>query len=147
MSLFEKLAYSDNEGARYGAIRALGVVGGENEIPVLLSLLANPRPYNRQSAIMALGFVKSSKAIPVLLAVLRGSTEDAQAADRALTNLTHHQVSVDASSELGGAAAAWQSWWFLNRETALIYGPYECMTADERHPIRFLTFGAVTSYP
>jgi hypothetical protein len=28
-------------------------------------------------------------------------------------------------------AAAWQSWWFLNRETARLYGPFECMTADD----------------
>jgi HEAT repeats len=131
LPLFEKLAYSDDQGTRYGAIRALGVLGGENEIPVLLSLLANPHPYDRQNAIMALGFVQSSQAIPVLLGVLRGSSEDAHAADSALTNLTHHRVSLGESSEPAALAAAWQSWWFPHREGARVYGPYDCMTADD----------------
>jgi HEAT repeat protein len=131
LPLFEKLAYSDNEGGRYAAIRALGVVGGETEIPVLLSLLANPHPHDRQSAIMALGFVQSRKAIPLLLAALRGSSGDAQAAESALTNLTHHRVSVDESSEPAALAPAWQSWWFLNGDKARLYGPYDCMTSDD----------------
>ena len=128
--LLEKLAHDTNDGVSQQAILGLGILGGENELPLLTTLAREgATPSGRQDAIMSMGDTASLKAVPILLDFFQRPNSDASTASLiALLRLTHHQIPNAEHLTPLQIQTAWQNWWKQNQRTAHANRPFECGT-------------------
>ena len=108
-------------------VLAAAELGGDDVLPYLRGLLANPDSNVRTTAVLGLGATGGRAAVPVLLQVLKGANGDsASVTATALTELTHWKAGVAKSDPPGDAYGKWASWWQKNAESANIYSAGDC---------------------
>jgi hypothetical protein len=123
-------ADGDNDnGVRWASVRALAHIGGESELPFLISLAKDgPKAADRRAAIWSMGETGSAKAIPVLLSLFNTvRPEECYAVNQALHTLTHYQLpDVKPERKPQESQRLWEDWWAQNGSTARIYSSTEC---------------------
>jgi hypothetical protein len=104
-------------------------LGGDESLPLLLTLLDSNQKMDRIYAVQGMYVSASRKAVPVLIDLLRDRDDFvARMAPGTLVNLTHRSPVRVGPYEKDPTAQypAWSRWWILHGQTAPIYGPEEC---------------------
>lgn len=119
--------YAQNE-----AYIAAGSICREKAIPTLTSVLARDEELT-DSIATALGNTGSRGAVLPLISQLTSPDEWVRTyAESALFTLTHRTMQ-DVSTPAAAAQVSsdWRNWWFMNSESATIYGPDECPATSQ----------------
>lgn len=112
---------------------AVGRICGERAVPVLAGLLPRADQQLAQGAATALGNTGSREAIPLLINLLASRDQWVRIeAESALFTLTHRAIQ-DVSTPAAAAQVSsdWRGWWFMNSESATIYGPDQCPATQQ----------------
>lgn len=91
--------HADDPRMREHATYILGLVGGHNDVPVLLELLQDPSPNVRLQAVKALGTIGDATAVPYLLTLLH-------TADEAMSTQIFHSLVQFGVAAIPGVQAA-----------------------------------------
>jgi len=128
--LLEKLTADSNAEVRQQAILGLGLLGGEAEIPKLVSIArSGATEADRQDAIMALGYTASLRAVPILIDLfLLPDADQPSSSNYALITITHHSLLPAQQRTIPQYQTLWRQWWEQSQVTAHGYGPFECST-------------------
>ncbi len=144
--LLEKLTRDPYHDVQRTAVRALGLLGGEKELPFLNTIALSAQTMtDRQDAVMAMGDTGSLRAVPFLIKLYTLPGSDESTSEYALWTLTHHHVQPPYTRMLTPQEGqrAWQDWWTQNQHTARVYGPYDCGDLKEPSTTLWVTRGEI----
>lgn len=133
LPLLEKLTRGSDTNVRDSAIGALGLLGGEQELPLLTALALHSLTIpERFVAINAIGDSHSLKAVPVLidLAAVPDSHEPTDSYFSLLT-LTHLQFPAPDHRPVAEVQRAWMEFWRSQEPGAQAYSRYDCPNPAE----------------
>jgi HEAT repeat protein len=119
---------------RYSAARAAGELGRGEAVLSLVSLLEDPEPVVRQGAVQGLAATRSREAVPAVISMFTDEDSDVRAsAGNSFVSLTHAPEDFDSSDRATAqrAKASASLWWQLNGSLAPIYGPGDCIEAQQ----------------
>jgi len=126
--LDEAKKWEPNQARDY--VLAAAVLGGEDAMPYVVSLLGSSDPFSRGNAVMALPQTGSRHAVPLLIDLLRNHDTDlGRLASIGLIQLTHHSPFENGrlySDSPSSGYPDWMHWWLLHGGAAPIYGPSQC---------------------
>jgi hypothetical protein len=128
LPLLEKLTRDGDSNVRDSAIGALGLFGGEQELPLLTTLARGVvTDGERYVAINAIGDADSLKAVPLLndLAALPDPQEPSDSYYGLLT-LTHLQFPAPDHRPILDVQRAWLEFWRSHEQGARAYSRYDC---------------------
>ena len=124
-----RVARSSTDGDRDIAIQGTGLLGGDDAVPFLVSMLGDVDVYARVAAVRGLGLTASRKAVTVLVGLL-GQKDDRifREVTQSLAQLTHRSITPTPWSEKPSTAKynRWHDWWLAHGPTAPIYGTDQC---------------------
>lgn len=123
-----KIALRERQTNQVLAYMAAGRICRKRAIPVLLRVLSTADVSFLQGIATALGDTESRDAIPPLISLLASPNDWVRrAAEEALFTLTHRPMEdVSTPDAAAKTISDWRSWWFMNRESAQVYGPDQC---------------------
>ncbi len=129
LPLMERLLNDPYHDVQRAAVRALALLGGEKELPLLNTRVrTSTNQVDRIDAIQAMGESASLQAVPMLIDLFTlPDADEPGESDYALSMLTHEHL--PATPKLRTALESkslWQAWWVQNERTARAYSPYEC---------------------
>ncbi len=130
LPVLETLVYDPYHDVQRTAVRALGILGREHELPLLNKLAHERRAEgDRADAIQAIGNSGTLKAVPLLIALYTSpNANEPGLPDYALLTLTHHDLpAIGRPRTPAEARAAWSEWWLQNKTTAHAYSLYDCI--------------------
>lgn len=109
-------------------VDAAAASGGEESLPLLLSLMQSPdRTFTHVNAVSAFGYTAARAAIPILLDLLRsGESDIEQRVYLALRQLTHLTGDTPLGEHPHGLYSRWAAWWYFEGQTAPIYRANPC---------------------
>ncbi|MGH9734797.1 MAG: HEAT repeat domain-containing protein [Candidatus Acidiferrales bacterium] len=129
-----RIAAHTKQNTQSEAYIAAGRICREKAIPTLTSVPAGADEELAESIATALGNTGSREAMRPLIELLTSRSQFVRVeAESALFTLTHraiHDVSTPAAA--AQVQSDWRSWWFMNSESATIYGPDQCPSTQER---------------
>ena len=123
------IAQGSLNGTRDLAIRSVGLLGGDEAIPFLSSVLREPGVYGRVAAVRGLSITASRSAVTILIELLRDPDESIfREVTQGLAQLTHRSITPEPWGETPSADEyrRWHDWWLLNGLTAPIYSTDSC---------------------
>ena len=112
---------------------AAGRICRQKAVPALAALLPSADQQLAMAVATGLGNTASRQAVPTLIGLLISSDAFIQReAIGALFTLTHHGKQPESNDPIDASQAysAWRSWWAMNSQTAVIYGPDQCPTTS-----------------
>jgi len=126
--LVERLLGDPSHEVQRAAVRALGLLGGKDAVP-LLAARARTRPtkYDRSEAITAMGNTASLTAVPMLLEFAdMPDADEPSASFYALNRLTHLGFPNPLGRSAADVKSEWTQFWMAHQANARAYGPYDC---------------------
>lgn len=126
------------DGDRALAIQGAGLIGGDDSIPFLVSMLHDADANMRVAAIRGLGISASRSAVPVLIDDLQDQDEQIfREAAQSLAELTHHSITHEPWAEKPSSAAysQWQDWWLRKKLGAPIFDTNNCVQSKVLDPV------------
>jgi hypothetical protein len=126
--LLEQLSTDDDSEVRMNAIRGLGTLGGESELPFLEARIRNGKTdQDLYNAFEAMANTVSAKAVPLLIDAFT-SSQSANGPDSELMALTHHKLPpIGRKRTAEESQFAWRTWWTVHQGNAKIFGPDQCL--------------------
>jgi HEAT repeats len=132
------IAGETTDGDRDLTIWSAGLIGGDDSIPFLVSVLHDTDANVRVAALRGLGVTASRSAVPVLIGTLQDPDEQIfREATQSLAELTHHSITTEPWAEKPSPAvySRWHEWWLRNELTAPIYGTDKCVQSELLDPV------------